>query len=530
MKAIDPSSPTENAQSWGGASRLPLEMPLDAILRMRAERTGAAPFLVFTRAPHKDLTISWAELDERSDAAADVLASRGISARERVGVVLEDSPECLAAIMGLWRLRAVLVPIDRRWGTQTTKTICAHAGMRWVVAGEEFLGRLGAELGDVLGIDWREIQGRRRQRRELLSRSDDVAIIAYTSGTTSSPKGVVIRHSHLRWAYSIARHHLFAGEPPRRFGNVFRMGGLGVLGLNYLFPLECGSAVVVLPELSIETAAALWVDVDEAQVDFLYLVPTLVQVAVRLSRIVSPAAAIECVTGAAPISRELHGAFHNRFGHRLRNIYGISEASFGVFYGAYDGIDRGAWHLGKPATPITVRLRASDGGVIEGAGAGELEVSGPVLSDGYWLNEAETRERFVNGWLRTGDIAARDIDGNYTIVGRLKDVVIRGGFNIHLDEVDQTLASHPQVLGACAIGADHAGVDEGLAALVHTAAGARVTAGELADWCRQRLGPAKTPSPIILTQNPLPQNSSGKVVRRDVAALVRALSASGRDC
>ncbi|MFA5897609.1 MAG: class I adenylate-forming enzyme family protein [Hyphomicrobium sp.] len=503
-------------------------MPLDAVLRMRAERTGSDPFLEFGRAPHKGLTISWSELDERADAAAGVFAMRGISTHDRVGVVLEDTPECLAAIIGLWRLRAVLVPIDRRWGTQTTQTICAHAGMRAIVAAGDFIARLGADLGDALRIDVEEVEGHRGERRQLLSRPEDVAIIAYTSGTTSSPKGVVIRHSQLRWAYSIARRHLFAGEPPRRFGNVFRMGGLGVLGLNYLFPLECGSAVVALPELSIETAATLWRDVDEAQVDFLYLVPTLVQVVVRLSRAVSPSARVDCVTGAAPISPELHDSFHNRFGHRLRNIYGISEASFGVFYGAYDGTDRGAWHLGKPATPITVRLRAPDGGLIEGPGAGELEVNGPVLSDGYWRNEAATHERFVDGWLRTGDVAARDAEGNYTIVGRLKDVVIRGGFNIHLDEVDQTLASHPQVLGACAIGTDTAGVDEGLSALVHTAAGAPVTAGDLADWCRQRLGPAKTPSPIILTHDPLPQNSSGKVVRRDVAALVRALSAPGR--
>jgi long-chain acyl-CoA synthetase len=331
-----------------------------------------------------------------------------------------------------------------------------------------------------------------------------------------------LRHRNLYAAYGIAAKHLFGDAPPRRFGSVFRIGGLGVLGLNFLLPMRIGCATVVLPELSITTAVDYLSRIAAHGVDFLYLVPTLVQLVTRLGRPVE-GLALDCVTGAAPISEDLHREFQERFDVRLRNIYGITEASFGVFYGAVEAPNRGGWDLGPALPEVPVRLVGGDGQIVEGPGEGLLEVSGPTLADGYFGNPAATQAVFVDGWLSTGDIASRDARGHFSIVGRRKDVIIRGGFNIHLEEVDHVLLSHPAVIAAGVVGYRGNGLDESLAALVQVTEGSAVAEAEMLAWCRARIGPAKTPSTLIVTSDPLPTNGSGKIVRAQIAEMIEML-------
>jgi acyl-CoA synthetase (AMP-forming)/AMP-acid ligase II len=505
----------------GDASRLPLGLTLDAVLHARAALAPDAPAILYKREPFLGAVLRWGELERRAASYAAALKRRGLGEGSIAALVLEDAPDCMAALFALWRARAAVVPIDTRWGAQTLETVLDHVRPACIIG--EDAARLKGDESALAREPFIPLSALRDGAPEAGvppgGSADDLAIIAFTSGTTSNPKGVMIRHGHLRHAYSIARDHLVAA-PPRRFGSVFRMGGLGVLGLNFLFPFECGSAVVVLPELTLGSAHRLWHEVRLFQVDFLYLVPTLVQLVTRLSQPVREERVIRCVTGAAPISRELHRSFQERFGHPLRNIYGITEASFGVFYGADEADGRGAFHLGKAASPIEARLRDPHGGLVEGPGEGLLEVTGPVVTDGYFRNEPATREVYVDGWIRTGDIARRDEQGNHLIVGRVKDVVIRGGFNIHLEEVDQTLLSHPAVLGACTVGLKGASTDESMAAVVQIKEDFTGTPADLAAFCRSRIGTPKTPNIIHFVHSDLPRNSSGKVVRAKVAELL----------
>lgn len=508
MTSLDPTRPS-------------LSLPLDAVLAYRAADAGDQPAVIYARGSLAGESWRWRDLDVLTSRAASGLRSRGVERGDRVGVILHDSPNCLATVFGVWRTGAALVPLDRRWGPQTFATVVEHADVACIAGppGDQpnrALTRRPFVTDDELTTA--PCDG----AQPASSAIDDIAIITFTSGTTGNPKGIVLRHRHLRQAYSIARNHLF-DTPPARFGSVFKMGGLGVLGLNFLFAMECGSSTVVLPELTLESAAGFWADVNRASVDFVYLVPSLVQLVTRLSRPLKRPEQVDCITGAAPISSELHREFQDRFGHPLRNIYGISEATFGVFYGAFERPGRGAWHLGPVASPIQARLRAPDGTVVGAEGEGELEITGPVLADGYWRNPSATGETFVDGWLRTGDLARRDRDNNYTIVGRLKDVVIRGGFNIHLDEVDQTLAAHPAVLGACAVGLTREGWEEEIVAVVQIDPGAGVRPADISEWCRGKLGPSKTPGTVYLVDDPLPRNGSGKIVRYEVRQLVHAL-------
>ncbi len=504
--------------SLADTSRLPLTLQLDEVVSLRAQLSPDVPALIFHREPFTGTVVTWKDLEQETARFAGALRKLGVNVGDRVALILEDSPACLKTVFGIWRAGAAIVPIDARWGEQTLHTILTHVEPACIVGGQISVAETAPSFRR---IHFRELESSGCAAPESVGDTERLAILAYTSGTTSNPKGVMIRHRHLRHAYSIARNHLF-DVPPLRFGSVFRMGGLGVLGLNFLFPMSCGCSVVVLPELGLQNAHRLWQDVRDASIDFLYLVPTLVQLVTRVSHPVEDRRPILCVTGAAPISQELHRSFQDRFGHRLRNIYGITEASFGIFYGADEEDGRGAWHLGPVASPIRARLRdIQSGALIESAGEGLLEVSGPVLTDGYWKNPAATQEVFADGWLRTGDIAQRDDHDHYKIVGRLKDVVIRGGFNIHLEEVDQTLLSHPAVLGACTVGVKGTSTDEELHALVQVKPDFSGKSSELANWCRSRIGPSKTPNRIHLIRDELPRNSSGKIVRTRVLEVLQ---------
>jgi len=501
-------------------SRLPLSLTLNDVLMWRATREGEKPAVIYERAPFASLVLTWRQLYSYSVQMALRLVTYNVTYGSRVALVLQDSPGCLAALFAIWSLGAIAVPIDERAAMGTAETIISHSSPICITGGS----KTGIEFSRSLAfIPFDELQEQYTDS-PLTHAGDtsDVAMIAYTSGTTSSPKGVILRHRHLRNAYRIARDSLFT-SPPNRIGNVFRTAGLGVLGITYLFALECGAAVVVLTALNVEEAHCFWDMVRRNAVDFIYLVPTLVRLIVRMSEPVKDPRGILCITGGAPISEHVHSIFQDRFGHPLRNVYGLTETTCGILWGAYEPNGRGAWHLGRAPRQIRVRLRDREGRCEDAVAEGELEVSGPILSEGYWINPAETDRVFVGGWLHTGDVATRDEHGNYSITGRIKNIVIRGGVNIQLEEIDETFLSHPEVLSACTVGIADLTGEERLAALVQLREMAPTTAEDLAVWCRARIGVFKTPGMIFLTREQLPRNSSGKVISAAVAKAVSDL-------
>jgi len=504
-------------------SALPLEMRLDQIVRLRAQTDPDAAAVIYARAPFAGTTVRWAELDRWTDAFAATLHRAGVQPGDRVAVVLKDDPACIAAIYGIWRAGAVVIPIDATWGISAISRILQHADLHGLVA------HSAAEAFDQLGLERIYEPGFVAfcaspvgpvKRAPVVGSADDLAMIAFTSGTTSGPKGVTLRHRHLQAAYASCTQCLdLTGV--RTFGCTLRLSGLGVLGTGYLLAHYCGATAVVLPELTLETAREFWTTSARHQIDFLYLVPALVQLMNKLSLPLPPGGHMPLVmVGAAPITPEAHDGFQTRFGARMFNCYGLTEASFAVFFGQQRPDGFGTTSIGK-ARGVEARLLDPDGHVIEtAAGAGLLQFRGPMVSDGYWRHPEATREMFSGGWLVTGDLAERDADGHYFIRGRQKDVVIRGGFNIHLQEVDEALLSHPAVLGACSVGAPDRISGEEVYALVKLKDDGTLREAELLAWCKQRLGDGRAPRRIVYSAVELPRNGAGKLIRRDALARI----------
>ncbi|HEU4727011.1 MAG TPA: class I adenylate-forming enzyme family protein [Kofleriaceae bacterium] len=515
-------------------------LTLDEVLRQWAAHQPDAPALIYAREPSAGRTCTFAELDRLADAFASALIDAGVAPGARVAVILSDEPACLGAVYGILRAGAIVVPIDSAWGPISIASTLVHAGPVVVTAAtgdalhecglDEYAARFLPFTiegrGSIAEDGSRGRDGITPLAVPVASRAtdSDVAMLAFTSGTTSRPKGVVIRHRHFRAAYR-AGAELLGLRRTRRFGCMFRLSGLGILGMNYFLAHEVGAATVVLPEFSLATVKTFWADARRHAVEYVYLVPAVVQI---MNKVAEPlphgehAPAMLCVTAAAPISRQNHAEFQERFGVPLRNAYGLTEASFAVFFGKTNVDGTASRSIGK-AIAVQARLLGDDGREIDGPGVGALELRGPMVTDGYWQDPEATEKLMHDGWLRTGDIAERDEDGNFQICGRIKDVVIRGGFNIHLTEVEEALLAHPEVAGACAVGLPDPLTGEELYAMVQLA---RVAPDAQADvqtierWARARLGQTRAPRRIFVSDE-LPRNGAGKIVRSIVASEVQ---------
>jgi acyl-CoA synthetase (AMP-forming)/AMP-acid ligase II len=175
---------------------------------------------------------------------------------------------------------------------------------------------------------------------------------------------------------------------------------------------------------------------------------------------------------------------------------------------------------GPPVATADLEIRADDGVTVLAAGdVGELWARGPMIVKEYWNKPDATAETFVNGWVRTGDLARLDEEGFLFIVDRAKDMVIRGGENIYSSEVENALYEHPAVTDAAVIGVPHRTLGEEPVAVVHLAPGMTATEGELQGWVRERLAAFKVPVVIRFAEETLPRNANGKILKKDLKDL-----------
>jgi long-chain acyl-CoA synthetase len=172
---------------------------------------------------------------------------------------------------------------------------------------------------------------------------------------------------------------------------------------------------------------------------------------------------------------------------------------------------------------VTARLRDASGAIVDGVGVGEIELSGAQVFTGYYRNDAATAQSLVDGWLRTGDIGRRDEEGDYHLVGRSKDAVMKGSYAIYLNEVEEAAAAHPQILEAAALALRLADSTEDIGCLVRLVDGGDVSADDILAHLRDALGAQRAPCRVVLTDEPLPRGGQDKLERHSVVARWDAL-------
>ena len=219
-------------------------------------------------------------------------------------------------------------------------------------------------------------------------------------------------------------------------------------------------------------------------------------------------------------ARQLVKRIHEEFGALPGNGWGMTETMATVTLHAAEEYLSKPTSCGPPVPVAELKIMAPDGSREMPTGeVGELWAKGPMVVKGYWNRPEATAETFVDGWVRTGDLARLDEEGCCYIVDRAKDIIIRGGENIYSSEVEDVLYAHPAVTDAALIGIPHRTLGEEPAAVVHLAPGTQASEAELQQWVRDRLAAFKVPVAIRFVETVLPRNANGKILKKDLRAL-----------
>ena len=441
-------------------------MNLYALLYERFEEALDFPSLVLPGAAGGPGGPEWTyrDLDGASARLAGVLRRRGVEPGDRVLVQVPKSAEAVALYLGVLRCGGVYVPLNTAYTEREVAFFVSDASPRVVVRGAAGVGGPDSEAGPgAVGIDalWREASSFDPDPAIEPRGSDDLAAICYTSGTTGRSKGAMITHRNLT-SNALALHRIWGFEP----GDVL-LHALPIFHVHGLFvalhtAFLNASKVLFLPRFDAAEVRRL---LPEATV--LMGVPTF------YSRLLAEPGygSADCesirlfVSGSAPLTGAVFDDFAGRTGHRILERYGMTEAGM-ITSNPLCG-DRVAGTVGFPLPEVDVRVADENGAELPTGEVGTLEIRGPNLFRGYWGLPAKTAEEMrADGFFVTGDLASLDGEGRVTLVGRGKDLIIAGGFNVYPKEVEDRLDEIAGVSESAVIGAPHADLGEGVVAVL----------------------------------------------------------------
>jgi acyl-CoA synthetase (AMP-forming)/AMP-acid ligase II len=461
-------------------------------------------------------------LAEQVEALAGMLRGSGLQPGDPVAVVLPNGLEYLTAFLAVCRARLIAAPLNPAYKLEEFRFYLEDAGVKAVIAPPE--AHLVRDVARELGL---RVWGARLDAKSAvvlegegllsagttpeLPRLDDVALFLHTSGTTSRPKGVPLTHGNLMASIrNIAGHYqLTPDDTGLVVMPLFHVHGLIGATLSTFF---AGGTVVVPPRFS---AGAFWPTVKAHRVNWYSAAPTIHQVLLlRADADGAPASGFRFIRScSSALAAATMAQLEERFGAPVLEAYAMTEASHQMTANPLPPGVRKPGTVGRGAN-VDVAIMDEAGNLLPAGTPGEVVIRGPNVTRGYHNNAAANQAAFTNGWFRTGDRGVLDADGYVTLIGRIKELINRGGEKISPLEVDAALLAHPAVAEAATFGAADAKYGEEVHAAVVLKADA--TAEHLQAHCRDRLADFKVPKVIHLVEE-LPKGPTGKVQRRFVA-------------
>lgn len=440
---------------------------------------------------------------ERVRSVAKRLHRLGIGPGDVVALKLSNRVEFVLVLFASWRVGAAVTPLNPAMTEGEVVRQLEDSGARLLVVEDH---RDGVE--SVATLDASDIYGAEGDD-EPESNLDysALALLIYTSGTTGVPKGVMLDHANISSMTAMGQHALQVGPRDRclLILPLFHVNGIVV---SILTPLLVGASVFIADRFNPQTFFAT---IGRERPTFFSAVPTIYSMLAALPGDVRPdtSSVRFAVCGAAPASAELLTRFESRFGFPLIEGYGLSEGTCASTINPIDG-PRKAGTVGLPFPGQEVWVVDSDGRRLAPGEAGEVIVRGPNVMRGYLGRPEDTASTIVDGWLYTGDIGHLDDDGYLTLVGRSKEMIIRGGENIYPKEIEDVLAGDPSVLDAAVIGVPDEKWGEVVVAFVQRRPGSSVDVAELDARCATFLAGYKRPTTISVL-DVLPKNAMGKI-------------------
>ena len=483
-------------------------LTLDRWIRDRARTTPERVAIDFL-----DLETTYAELDERSERLAAGLLEAGLARGDRVATLTGTNAEHVVVFFACAKAGLILLPLNWRLAAPELAYQLADAEPGVLLASPEFAGTAASLHERSAGLEELVFQ-----KHKVLPppADDDGLLLVYTSGTTGRPKGALLTHANCFWTNlsfdrvaGVADDDVLLQVLPQ-----FHVGGWNVQPLLAWWK---GARVVLEPSFDAGRALAL---IESKRVTTMMGVPANYLFMAEHPDFESAdlASLRRAVVGGAPMPEALLERWHER-GVEIVQGYGLTEAAPNVLCLPPEDATRKRGFAGKPYPHVDVALRDPETGVLlDGPAAGELVVQGANVFAGYWRDPEATAAVFSAGWLLTGDLAERDSEGDYRIVGRLKELVISGGENVYPAEIENVLHEHPAVAEAAVVGVP----DErwGEACLAVVVLRGESTEQELLAWCSERLARFKVPREVRFVES-LPRNALDKVVKSELLERVR---------
>ena len=461
--------------------------------------------------------LSYADLDRRATLLADRLRAAGLGRGDRLATVTANSADHVVACFACAKAGLVLAPLSWRASTTELAAMLEDARPALVATDDTHrpaAQRAGARLDDpppslLLGPDGIEAEvpdlRSRSEGRPGPAGPDDPVLLLYSSGSTGRPKGILLSHANCWWTNrSLAERIAMTAEEVVLV--VLPQFHIAAWNVQPLLGWLTGARVVVEPTFEPDRLLDL---VAEEQVSMMMGVPTTYQMlAERPGFGDADLSSLRlALVGGAPMTGSQAAAWAAH-GVPLVAGYGLTEAGPNVLCEPEPG--RGM--LPYPGVEVALRDPVS-GQPRQGAAQGELVVRGPSVFAGYWQKPDETARALAGGWLATGDVAQRDADGGYRLVGRTTSMYISGGENVHPAEVEQALLRDPDVSAAAVVGVPDERWGEVGVAFVVARPGAQLSEDRVRDHVRGHLAGFKVPSRVLVVDG-LPLTGSGKIDRR----------------
>jgi acyl-CoA synthetase (AMP-forming)/AMP-acid ligase II len=478
--------------------------------------------------------LTFRQVNERINRLANGLIDLGLKRGDRVAALLYNSPRAVETRFALMKTGLCMVPINIRQSEEENTYIISHSESGVVILDDEYLpqwermkGRcpavrivIVAGQSPATGLSYEEVIRLSSPREpEVMVSLDDLERIAYTSGTTGRPKGVMktigndlarLRNDFLNQDYLTSSGDIMLNVAPLTHAarELFRK--------HYLK----GACNIIFRRFD---EAEILETIQRERVTAAMFVPTMIVRLVLHPRVrdYDLGSLRRIYYGTAPIAAEKLRLACDLFGNILRQSYGLTEATQPVFLLfpedlAIPDVEKRARRLasaGRPVLGIEVRLIDERGEEVAPGEEGEIVIRGETVMKGYWRDPEATSKVLRDGWFFTGDVAKRDEDGFIYIVDRKKEMIISGGFNIYPREVEQAIESHPAVAEVAVIGVPDETWGEAVKALVVLKPNANTTSEAIIDLCKAKIASYKKPHSVEFVAS-LPKNFQGKVMRR----------------
>lgn len=540
------------------------DRPLYAMLDDAAEKYPQRLAVIF-----QNTRITYKALREKAELFAGALRRAGVKPGERVAVMLPNLPQTIIAFWGVLKAGAVAVMTNPLYMEKELVQNLSDAGASHMVLLDLLWPRVAAlrerlpirtfivtGIADALSFPlnllyrlkqrrsqpavpqndgavhfWKRFcRGAQRHTEPVASPREDLVLLQYTGGTTGISKGVELTHANIgtncRQVLDIINvtareHHTFLSLMP-----FFHVYGLTIC---MIIPVYLASTILPLPryvpqdvlKLIAKYRPTVFPGAPSVYMSLLQQ-KDLARYDLRCIRI--------CVSGSAPLPRDVFLRFQEVTGASILEGYGLTEASPITHCNPLGQEGQRANSIGMPIPGTDARIVDMEAGALSlpPGKLGELVVRGPQVMKGYWHRPDETANALRNGWLYTGDLATMDEDGYFYIVDRKKDMVIVGGYNVYPREVDEVLLAHPRIADAVTVGISDGIRGETLKAYVVPQAGETMSKADVVGWCRARLASYKVPR-LVEFREELPKTIVGKVLRRALREEEEARRKGSRD-